>query len=118
MRRSTHGDGCGPFAVLTLGLVVFVLLVVTEADARVNRWEVVKPMHAKILRVAQCESGGRWNLNTGNGFSGGMQFLPSTWRSVGGRGMPHDASKLEQMYRSALLVRRSGWAPWPVCGRR
>ena len=44
-------------------------------------------------RVAQCESGGNWSINTGNGYYGGLQFSLSTWRAFGGSGMPHQASK-------------------------
>ena len=95
-------------AVLTLG-------VTTAAEAR-DRWKVVKPYNAKLNRMAQCESNGRWFIATGNGFYGGLQFLPSTWWSVGGKGMPHQNSKLEQKYRAVLLIRRAGYSPWPVCG--
>jgi hypothetical protein len=60
---------------------------------------------------------GAWNANTGNGFYGGLQFMLSTWRSVGGRGYPHQASVSEQLWRGRILYRRSGWAPWPVTSR-
>lgn len=113
----THGGGCGP---LVVGLLAFLLALALAApsSARVNRWKVVEPHHAKILRIAACESTSRWWIATGNGYYGGLQFAPSTWRSVGGRGLPHRHTKLEQMYRGALLIRREGFAPWPVCGRR
>lgn len=67
--------------------------------------------------VAQCESGGNWAINTGNGYYGGVQFLLSTWRSVGGSGYPHQASPGEQAYRAEILRQRSGLGQWPVCGR-
>jgi len=60
---------------------------------------------------------GSWNANTGNGFYGGLQFMLSTWRSVGGRGYPHQASVGEQLYRGRILYRRSGWYPWPNTAR-
>jgi resuscitation-promoting factor RpfA len=44
-------------------------------------------------KLAQCESGGNWGINTGNGYYGGIQFNASTWRAYGGTGMPHQASK-------------------------
>jgi hypothetical protein len=53
-----------------------------------------------------------------NGFFGGLQFDLPTWRSVGGRGMPHHNSPLEQKYRAVLLIKRRGYQPWPVCGYR
>ncbi len=69
-------------------------------------------------RLAGCESNGRWSANTGNGYYGGLQFLPSTWRSVGGSGMPHEASKAEQIKRGQILQQRSGWGQWPACSRK
>jgi len=48
-------------------------------------------------KVAQCESGGNWATSTGNGFHGGLQFTASTWRSFGGSGMPHQASRTQQV---------------------
>jgi len=83
-----------------------------------KRWaRVVAPHRAFFERVARCESGGRWHINTGNGYSGGIQFAPSSWRAVGGQGYAHEASKLEQMYRGVLLLRLQGPGAWPVCSR-
>lgn len=67
--------------------------------------------------VANCESGGDWAINTGNGYYGGVQFLLSTWRSVGGSGYPHQNSPAEQAYRAEILKNRSGLGQWPHCGR-
>jgi resuscitation-promoting factor RpfB len=69
-------------------------------------------------RLAQCESNGNWQMNSGNGYYGGLQFLPQTWRSVGGSGLPHQASKAEQIRRAQILQSRSGWGQWPACSRR
>jgi hypothetical protein len=66
-------------------------------------------------RLAQCESGGNWSINTGNGYYGGLQFTLSTWRSVGGSGYPHQASREEQIARAEILQARSGWGQWPAC---
>jgi hypothetical protein len=85
---------------------------------RVNRWEVVKPYNAKLERMARCESGGRWYINTGNGFYGGLQFDYGTWHSVGGRAYPHQNTKIEQKYRAVKLIKSRGYSPWPVCGYR
>lgn len=68
-------------------------------------------------RLAQCESNGNWQANTGNGYYGGLQFHPQTWRSVGGSGLPHQASKAEQINRAQILKARSGWGQWPACSR-
>jgi hypothetical protein len=67
--------------------------------------------------VADCESGGDWHINTGNGFYGGLQFTISSWRGVGGSGMPHQNSREEQIYRGELLLASQGRGAWPVCGR-
>lgn len=66
-------------------------------------------------RLAQCESGGNWSINTGNGYYGGLQFSLSSWRGVGGSGYPHQASKSEQIARAEMLKARQGWGAWPAC---
>lgn len=71
--------------------------------------------------LAQCESGGNWSINTGNGYYGGLQFLLQTWQYVGGSGYPHQATKEEQIYRAERLLEYS-WASfsnqWPACSRK
>lgn len=69
-------------------------------------------------RLAQCESGGNWAINTGNGYYGGLQFTLSTWRGVGGSGYPHQASREEQIARGQALQARSGWGQWPACAAK
>lgn len=69
-------------------------------------------------RLAQCESGGNWGTNTGNGYYGGLQFTPGTWAGVGGSGLPSDASKEEQIARAQILQQRRGFSPWPACSAR
>jgi LysM repeat protein len=66
-------------------------------------------------RLAMCESGGNWSINTGNGYYGGLQFSLSSWRAVGGSGYPHQASKAEQIARAEILKARQGWGAWPAC---
>ncbi|MGQ0832173.1 MAG: transglycosylase family protein [Microthrixaceae bacterium] len=69
-------------------------------------------------RLARCESDGRWSINTGNGYYGGLQFSLSSWRSVGGTGYPHNASRDEQIERAKRLYASGGWRHWPACTRR
>ncbi|GAA3286140.1 transglycosylase family protein [Nesterenkonia halobia] len=69
-------------------------------------------------QLAQCESGGDWSANTGNGFYGGLQFTPSSWAAVGGSGMPHEASKAEQIQRAEKLQSMQGWGAWPACSAK
>jgi uncharacterized protein YabE (DUF348 family) len=70
-------------------------------------------------RIAQCESGGDWHANTGNGYYGGLQFSLGTWQSYGGSGRPDQNSREEQI-RIAEKVRAAegGYGAWPVCGAR
>jgi hypothetical protein len=68
--------------------------------------------------IAQCESGGNWGISTGNGFSGGLQFTSSTWRSNGGSGSPNGASREEQIRVAENVLHSQGIGAWPVCGRR
>lgn len=69
-------------------------------------------------KVAQCESGGNWATSTGNGFHGGLQFTASTWRSFGGSGMPHQASRTEQIAVAERVLDAQGWKAWPACSRK
>jgi hypothetical protein len=69
-------------------------------------------------RLRQCESGGRYDINTGNGFYGAYQFLPRTWRGLGYPGMPHQAPPEMQDEAARKLQARSGWGQWPACSRR
>lgn len=82
---------------------------------RARWWRVVRPLNGYLNSIAQCESGGRWQIATGNGFYGGLQFTYSSWRAVGGRGYPHQATPLEQKYRAVRLARLQGWGAWPNC---
>lgn len=68
--------------------------------------------------VAQCESGGNWGINTGNGYYGGLQFTMGTWRANGGSGSPHHASREEQIRVANNVLSSQGIGAWPVCGRR
>ncbi|WP_304487063.1 resuscitation-promoting factor [Cellulosimicrobium sp. TH-20] len=68
--------------------------------------------------LAQCESGGNPATNTGNGYYGLYQFSLSTWRAMGGSGLPSEASAAEQTQRAQALQARSGWGQWPACARK
>ena len=66
-------------------------------------------------KLAECESGGNWSINTGNGYYGGLQFSLSTWRAYGGTGMPHEASREEQIAVAKRVQADQGWGAWPAC---
>ncbi len=72
-------------------------------------------------RVAQCESSGNWNINTGNGFFGGLQFTSSTWRAFGGGAFAdsaNHASREQQIVVAERVLAGQGWGAWPVCSRK
>jgi hypothetical protein len=85
---------------------------------------VSPPAHAAATvwdRVAACESGGRWTVNTGNGYYGGLQFSPSTWRHFGGTryaSSANRASKSVQIGIARRVLAAQGPGAWPVCGKR
>ncbi|RFD24647.1 Resuscitation-promoting factor RpfC [Mycobacterium uberis] len=66
--------------------------------------------------VAQCESGGNWRANTGNGFYGGLQFKPATWTRYGGVGNPAAASREQQIAIANRVLADQGLKAWPKCG--
>jgi hypothetical protein len=68
--------------------------------------------------LAQCEAGGDWSINTGNGYYGGLQFSASSWGAVGGSGLPHEHSREEQIKRGKLLQAQQGWGAWPSCAAK
>ncbi|MFI9614017.1 transglycosylase family protein [Streptomyces sp. NPDC052023] len=72
-------------------------------------------------RIAQCESGGNWHINTGNGYYGGLQFSAGTWRAYGGTAYAptaDQASREQQIAVATQVQRAQGWGAWPVCSTR
>jgi hypothetical protein len=65
--------------------------------------------------LAQCESGGDWSINTGNGYYGGLQFSQESWNAAGGSGSPANASREEQIRVAENLQGMQGWGAWPSC---
>ncbi|MFC8291994.1 transglycosylase family protein [Streptomyces sp. NPDC057242] len=71
--------------------------------------------------VAECESGGRWHVNTGNGFYGGLQFWQPTWVEHGGLAYAPRAdlaTRAQQIQVAEEVLRTQGWGAWPVCSKR
>ena len=87
---------------------------------RVSRSRTQKPLTTAGVwdRLAQCEAGGNWHINTGNGYYGGLQFSQGSWNAVGGSGRPDQASKGEQIRRGEILRSKQGWGAWPACSRK
>ena len=72
-------------------------------------------------QIAQCESGGNWSINTGNGYYGGLQFSASTWKAFGGHryaSNAHLATREEQIAIAEKTQAAQGWGAWPSCSRK
>ncbi|MFD5496891.1 transglycosylase family protein [Streptomyces sp. NPDC001812] len=72
-------------------------------------------------RIAQCESGGNWHTNTGNGHYGGLQFTASTWHAFGGTAYAptaDQATKSQQIAVATKVQQAQGWGAWPTCSVR
>lgn len=77
-----------------------------------------EPPYGVWDQLAQCESGGNWAINTGNGYYGGLQFSLRTWRAFGGQGYPHQNSRAEQIRVAERTQASQGWGAWPACSRK
>ena len=93
-------------------LVASPLLAVAPVEAATDRtWN----------RLAGCESGRNWHINTGNGYYGGLQFSASTWRGFGGgkyADYAHRASREQQIRIAEKVLNVQGWGAWPACSSR
>nr|WP_308212647.1 transglycosylase family protein [Nocardia zapadnayensis] len=72
-------------------------------------------------RLAQCESGGNWSINTGNSYYGGLQFSSQTWKGFGGgKYAPnaHQATREQQIDIAKKVQKQQGWGAWPTCTRK
>ncbi|GAA3438690.1 transglycosylase family protein [Kutzneria kofuensis] len=94
---------------LAIGLVLGVATLASPAVAAASGldWDA----------VAACESGGDWAADTGNGFSGGLQFTPGTWHANGGVGAASQATREEQIRVAENVLRSQGPGAWPHCAR-
>lgn len=73
---------------------------------------------SKWEALAECESGGDWSINTGNGFYGGLQFTPQTWAGFGGTqyaSQANQATKEQQIEIAKKVQAEQGWGAWPAC---
>jgi len=68
--------------------------------------------------LRQCESGGNYSTNTGNGYGGAYQFSQQTWSAIGMSGSPSSASPAQQDAAAQRLQAQSGWGQWPACSAK
>lgn len=101
--RFARGGAIAAGVIALAGAATFVPTAANAADGAT--WDA----------LAQCESGGNWSINTGNGYYGGLQFSMSTWQANGGVGNPADASREEQIRVAENVLATQGWGAWPTC---
>ncbi len=94
--------------VAIAGIAVGAPLAIAATPASATNWDA----------IAQCESSGNWNTNTGNGYYGGLQFTQSTWKAYGGTGSAANASRDEQIAVAERVLQGQGIGAWPVCGKK
>ncbi|MFB6619927.1 transglycosylase family protein [Streptomyces sp. NPDC085524] len=109
-RRATKAVRIATLAGVAGAVVAAPLMAAgTASAATASEWD----------RVAQCESGGNWAINTGNGYYGGLQFSSSTWAAYGGKSyapQANQASKSQQIAIAEKVLKGQGKGAWPSCG--
>ncbi|GKQ33700.1 LysM peptidoglycan-binding domain-containing protein [Streptomyces sp. A012304] len=109
-RRPSKATRAIALAGVTTAAVAAPLMVAGNASAATaSEWDA----------VAQCESGGNWSINTGNGYYGGLQFSASTWAAYGGTqyaATADQATKAQQIEIAEKVLAGQGKGAWPVCG--
>lgn len=83
--------------------------------------EISKEKAEKWDKLVKCEAGGDWSMNSGNGFSGGLQFTPQTWKNFGGTKYApeaYKASREEQIEIAENVLKEQGWGAWPACSAK
>ncbi|MFI9365432.1 transglycosylase family protein [Kitasatospora sp. NPDC053057] len=105
-------------AVIRVGAAVAVVMAVVSGGVRAG----AAPRVADLVwdELADCERGGDWRADTGNGYYGGLQIRPPTWAESGGlhfADRPDHANRREQTTVGEVIVRQQGWEAWPACAR-
>jgi hypothetical protein len=96
------------FAAIAGAITAAMFLASGTANADTVNWDA----------IAQCESGGNWSTNTGNGAYGGLQFKQATWNANGGVGSPANATREQQIAVAEKVLATQGTGAWPTCGPR
>jgi len=115
MKKSTYSTAARRGVTLAAVSIAGVALSASAANAAVpgasapaSTWD----------SLAQCESGGNWGINTGNGYAGGLQFSPGTWAAYGGTGSAANASREQQIAVAEKVQAGQGWGAWPACAAK
>lgn len=113
----SHTDTRRPTGRRLLQAAVATVVALGAPVALAGTAEAAQPA-SKWDRLAQCESGGRWNISTGNGYHGGLQFSPATWKAYGGKGSAAKASRAQQIAVAEKVLAKQGWKAWPACSKK
>ncbi len=106
-----HARNLGIATAPLVAALPMIAATATPSAAATSAWD----------KLAGCESGGNWGINTGNGYYGGLQFADGTWDGNGGEKYASRAdlaSRGEQIIIAAKVLDGSGWSPWPACSSR
>ena len=110
-KPSNHARTLGLATAPLVAAIPMVAATASPSVAATSAWD----------RLAGCESGGNWGINTGNGYYGGLQFADGTWDGNGGgkyASRADLASRAEQIVVAAKVLDGRGWSPWPACSSR
>ncbi|MEU9048180.1 MULTISPECIES: transglycosylase family protein [unclassified Kitasatospora] len=110
-RRTQTEKAIAVAGVAGVGLAMPLLTATGASAAPASAWD----------SVAQCESGGNWGINTGNGFYGGLQFTSGTWKAYGGTAyapQANQASRAQQISVAEKVLASQGPGAWPVCSKK
>ena len=114
MKKSTYSTAARRGVTLAAVSIAGVALSASAANAAVPATAPASTWDS----LAQCESGGNWGINTGNGYAGGLQFSPSTWAAYGGTGSAANASREQQIAVAEKVQAGQGWGAWPACAAK
>ena len=114
MKKSTYSTAARRGVTLAAVSIAGVALSASAANAAVPTTAPASTWDS----LAQCESGGNWATNTGNGYAGGLQFSASTWAAHGGTGSPANASRAQQIAVAEKVQASQGWGAWPACAAK
>jgi len=106
-----HARNLGIATAPLVAALPMIAATATPSAAATSAWD----------KLAGCESGGNWGINTGNGYYGGLQFADGTWDGNGGdkyASRADLATRAEQIVIASKLLNSSGWGPWPACSSR
>jgi len=114
MKKSTYGTAARRGVTFAAVSIAGVALSASAANAAVPTTAPASTWDS----LAQCQSGGNWATNTGNGYAGGLQFSASTWAAHGGTGSPANASRAQQIAVAEKVQASQGWGAWPACAAK